>query len=239
MRVPYDSLVGGINQGWSMAKALLGFERIFLGSPKQSTFALQRLERLARHLGLWHDPLFVRRFAALSMDLDSHKALYERFAERLRREETSAGGIHAEDLPVELFQRISELGLEVAGEDSALLRPFAEDPRLHPAGIFIQSRPTTIYGGSNEISATSWPRASSACRAGAQPNDIHGTKRITAQSSRLNEGKVAIVTGAGGGIGREIALALADSGARVVINDIGVSLRGEGGSASPARRPLA
>ena len=61
-----------------MAKALLGFERIFLGSPKQSTFALQRLERLARHLGLWHDPLFARRFAALSMDLDSHKALYER-----------------------------------------------------------------------------------------------------------------------------------------------------------------
>ncbi len=58
-------------------------------------------------------------------------------------------------------------------------------------------------------------------------------------SSRLNEGKVAIVTGAGGGIGREIALALADSGARVVINDIGVSLQGEGGSASPAERPLA
>ena len=69
VRVPYDSLVGEINQGWSMAKALLGFERIFLGSPKQSTFALQRLERLARHLGLWHDPLFARRFAALSMDL--------------------------------------------------------------------------------------------------------------------------------------------------------------------------
>uniref|UniRef100_UPI0019D4EE92 hypothetical protein n=1 Tax=Vibrio vulnificus TaxID=672 RepID=UPI0019D4EE92 len=50
------------------------FERIFLGSPKQSTFALQRLERLARHLGLWHDTLFARRFAALSMALDSHKA---------------------------------------------------------------------------------------------------------------------------------------------------------------------
>ncbi|WP_430300427.1 SDR family oxidoreductase [Pseudomonas aeruginosa] len=57
-------------------------------------------------------------------------------------------------------------------------------------------------------------------------------------SSRLNEGKVAIVTGAGGGIGREIALALADSGARVVINDIGVSLQGEGGSASPAEETL-
>ncbi|MBM3104099.1 SDR family oxidoreductase [Pseudomonas sp. P66] len=53
-------------------------------------------------------------------------------------------------------------------------------------------------------------------------------------SAQMNEGKVAIVTGAGGGIGREIALAMAKSGARVVINDIGVSLSGTGGSASPA-----
>jgi alkylation response protein AidB-like acyl-CoA dehydrogenase len=51
----------------------------------------------------------------------------------------------------ELYQRISELGLEIAGPDSALLQPLADDPELHPAGIFIQSRPTTIYGGTNEI----------------------------------------------------------------------------------------
>jgi NAD(P)-dependent dehydrogenase (short-subunit alcohol dehydrogenase family) len=41
------------------------------------------------------------------------------------------------------------------------------------------------------------------------------------------QGKVVIVTGAGGGIGREIALAMAASGARVVVNDIGASLSGE------------
>jgi NAD(P)-dependent dehydrogenase (short-subunit alcohol dehydrogenase family) len=53
------------------------------------------------------------------------------------------------------------------------------------------------------------------------------------------EGKVAIVTGAGGGIGQAIALAMAAAGARVVINDIGVSLHGEGGSQSPAMQTQA
>ncbi|MBU8544109.1 MULTISPECIES: SDR family NAD(P)-dependent oxidoreductase [Roseomonadaceae] len=54
------------------------------------------------------------------------------------------------------------------------------------------------------------------------------------------EGKVAVVTGAGGGIGREIALAMALAGAKVVVNDIGASLTGEGPtSASPGEQTVA
>jgi NAD(P)-dependent dehydrogenase (short-subunit alcohol dehydrogenase family) len=50
------------------------------------------------------------------------------------------------------------------------------------------------------------------------------------------EGRVAVVTGAGGGIGREIAVAMALEGADVVVADIGVSLTGEGGSGTPAEQ---
>jgi NAD(P)-dependent dehydrogenase (short-subunit alcohol dehydrogenase family) len=46
--------------------------------------------------------------------------------------------------------------------------------------------------------------------------------------------KVVVVTGAGGGIGRDIALAMAREGAKVVVNDIGTSLAGEGKDDGPA-----
>ncbi|MCM3562815.1 SDR family oxidoreductase [Hydrogenophaga intermedia] len=49
------------------------------------------------------------------------------------------------------------------------------------------------------------------------------------------EGKVAVITGSGRGIGRDIALQMSAQGARIVVNDIGASVSGEGNDASPGQ----
>jgi NAD(P)-dependent dehydrogenase (short-subunit alcohol dehydrogenase family) len=53
---------------------------------------------------------------------------------------------------------------------------------------------------------------------------------------KLLEGKAVLVTGAGGGIGRDFALAMAAAGASVLVNDIGTSVKGEGRDAGPAQK---
>jgi hypothetical protein len=152
VRVPAENLVGEPNRGWAMAKALLGFERIFLGSPKQSTYALAKLAQLADHYGVADDAVFRDRFTRLRMDLEDLKALYETQVAKLRRGEEL--GPEVSMLKVwqsELFQRIAEAALEIAGEEGALVEPIGGNRALNPGSSFIQSRVVSIYGGSNEI----------------------------------------------------------------------------------------
>ena len=152
VRVPKANLVGQLNKGWDMAKALLSFERIFLGSPRQSGYALSRLRILAERMGVWDEPDFADRYARLRLELEDLKALYGTFVAKLKRGESLGPDVSMlKIIQTELFQRITDTMLEIAGENAGLLEPMEGNRNLHPTGQFIQARPATIYGGSNEI----------------------------------------------------------------------------------------
>ncbi|QHE84159.1 acyl-CoA dehydrogenase family protein [Hydrogenophaga sp. BPS33] len=155
VHVPESHLVGEVNKGWSMAKALLGFERIFLGAPKHSEYALSRVALLAREMGCWDDPVFRDRYVRLQLDLEDHKALYETFVDQVRRGQDLGPDVSLLKLhQSELFQRMTEFMLEMAEMNAGCLDPMEGKDALNPASQFFQARPTTIYGGSSEIQRT-------------------------------------------------------------------------------------
>jgi len=154
VRVPRENLVGGLNKGWSMAKSLLGSERISIGSPRLARYPLQLLESLMQSRGFMADPVLRARFDELRLDVDDLGCAFVRMAEVLRR-----GGELGAEVSIlkvwvtEAMQRVTDLMLECQGEagtlDEAMLLP--EGNSVHVAGQYFLSRPATIYGGSNEI----------------------------------------------------------------------------------------
>ena len=152
VRVPAANLVGQPNKGWSMAKDLLGFERIYVGSPKQAAYALGRLRDVAMRIGVWDDPSFQEHYTRHRLDVADLTDLYETYLAQVRRGEVPGPDVSMlKVFQTELFQRITETMLEVAGENGGSLEPMEGNRALNPAGLFLQSRPASIYSGTNEI----------------------------------------------------------------------------------------
>ena len=152
-RTSKENLVGTLNEGWTMAKALLSFERIFIGSPALAQNALGQLEKLALARGAFNDASFCERYTQLALDVEDHAALYARFADQLKRGETLGTDVSMLKIWVtETFQKVSEMMIEAAGPDGASLGPLQlGNHSMDVLGNFYKARPGTIYGGSNEI----------------------------------------------------------------------------------------
>ena len=153
VRTPRANLVGELNTGWTIAKGLLGFERLSIGSPRRPLQALEPLEALVRARGLDEDPAFVERYNQLKLDLADLQSLYTRYADKVRRGEALGPDVSMLKIwATETYQRLSELLIEAAGEYGA----FEGEVAVGEASVdilapFYTSRPGTIYGGSNEI----------------------------------------------------------------------------------------
>lgn len=153
VRVPVENLVGELNQGWTIAKTLLGFERIFLGSPKQSRYAMSQLTAMAEHLELFSDAVFVSRYAELMLDVADQVSGYTHYAEMVKRGEVLPPSVSLLKIwGTDTYQRICALMVEYAQEHGAS----GFNTELSPTGlnvpaIMLNSIPSTIYGGSTEV----------------------------------------------------------------------------------------
>jgi alkylation response protein AidB-like acyl-CoA dehydrogenase len=153
VRVPRENLVGELNEGWTVAKALLSFERLNIGSPRRPQYALRRLEMLARAKGLLDDPGFVDRFIALKLDLEDLASLYGRFVGRAKRGEPLGEDVSMLKIwAMETWQQLTELLIEAGAEEGVIAGVHeiagVETDFLSP---FYYARAATIYGGSSEI----------------------------------------------------------------------------------------
>lgn len=153
VRTPASDLVGGLNQGWTVAKSLLGFERIHVGSPKLPEYGLQVLQSVARARGVLQDPVFRERMARAQLDVAHLGDIYTRFAAIVGRGEPLGPDVSLLKIwATETFRRIADLIIETAGDCGGHSgKAQLDGERMELLAPFYKARSSTIYGGSNEI----------------------------------------------------------------------------------------
>src|SRR5262249_54620904 len=151
--VPAENLVGKLNDGWRIANALLGHERLGTSNPQFALIALERIKTMARATGVMADPAFRERLAAASINVTALAALFSHAVElthppRRIGPESSIIKISAS----ELRQSLNDLLVEAAGSDASREHPVVTDcGDVDVSPPFRQVRRATIYGGSSEI----------------------------------------------------------------------------------------
>ena len=151
--VPAENLVGKLNDGWRIANALLGHERLASSNPQFPLMALERIKTMARASGVIADPAFQDRLAAASINVTALSALFSHAVELTNNNqspgpESSVIKIFAS----ELLQTLNELLVQAAGGHASMQNPITTNfGVVDVAAPFLQSRRVTIYGGSSEI----------------------------------------------------------------------------------------
>jgi alkylation response protein AidB-like acyl-CoA dehydrogenase len=151
--VPKTAVVGAVDHGWRIAKALLGFERFSQGSPALARYSLDIARRVSRQANLEGNNHYADRLARLVCDVHDVSALFEDVCEAV-----TAGHESQDDYSIaklasaELFQRITDCLVDMTG-DAARAGPFSLDADLRNIArrLFLISRSVTIFGGTSEV----------------------------------------------------------------------------------------
>lgn len=153
VRTPVDNLIGELNKGWTVAKSLLGFERIFIGSPKLPEYAMEILETVASARGVLDDPVFRDKYVRLQLDVEHLADSYTHFAGIVARGETLGPDVSMLKIwATETFQKIADLIIETAGPLGTIKGPARiGNVDINMLAPYYKARPASIYGGSNEI----------------------------------------------------------------------------------------
>jgi alkylation response protein AidB-like acyl-CoA dehydrogenase len=153
VKVPAENLVGKLNDGWRIANALLGHERIGNANPQFAMIALDRIKTMARATGVMADPAFRDRLAAVSINVTALVAMFSHAVQLTNRERSP--GPESSILKIfgtELLQSLNDLLVEAAGSDASIAHPLmTELGEVDVSTPFLQVRRATIYGGSSEI----------------------------------------------------------------------------------------
>ena len=153
VRVPRANLVGELNRGWDIAKALLGFERLFAGSPKHSQYTLKQLTTLATARDLFADPAFVARYAELALDTADLSAMYAHYAAIVKRGEALPASVSFLKLwATETHERIALALAQAAAEHGGGAGATRFDgAEIHVLAPLVNALAGTIFSGTSEI----------------------------------------------------------------------------------------
>jgi alkylation response protein AidB-like acyl-CoA dehydrogenase len=148
-RTAVANIVGPMHDGWRIAKSLLGFERVWAGSPRKALSALWRIEALARvpGNGLAGDHAFIDRLTQMQFDVQDLQSLYQRFAQLLRQGELGPEVSALKIWATETSQRASELLVEAAAATGGL----QSDGAVGALDAFYDTRAPSIFSGTNQI----------------------------------------------------------------------------------------
>jgi alkylation response protein AidB-like acyl-CoA dehydrogenase len=157
VKVPAENLVHEENRGWTVAKFLLGYERMGTGNIAVCKRELARVKELAARAGLLDDPRFGDRLTRVEVELMALEITNLRFLDQLRGGRPPGAEVSLLKIKgTEIQQALTELMMQTAGPLAPLFRPVTPDAAFDAftAALFpryCNVRKATIYAGSNEI----------------------------------------------------------------------------------------